>query len=82
MALLSRRQIDTVSGQPVYAEYHAENYRNGNVVRTPDGLVRYEITDVERSMGRNIDNNTFETLDLENMQKEELDCHPTLWNIL
>lgn len=58
------------------------NLENGNIVRTPDGLARYEITDVEGSMGRNIDNDTFETLDLENMQKEELDCHPTLWNIL
>lgn len=34
MALLSRRQIETVGGQPVYAEFHAENYRNGNTVRT------------------------------------------------
>ena len=51
------------------------------MVRTPDGTQRYEVQDVATGLVT-LEDGTSLNIDFKNMQKEEIDCHPTLWNIL
>ena len=53
----------------------------GDILRTPDGTQRYEVQDVENGLVT-LEDGTSTNIDFRNMQKEEIDCHPTLWNIL
>ena len=57
------------------------NLENGNIVRTPDGAFRYKVQDVENGLVI-LEDGTSQNIDFRNMQKEEMDCNPTLWNIL
>ena len=57
------------------------NLEIGDVVRTPDGIQRYQVQDVETGLVTQEDGTSL-NIDFESMQKEEMDCHPTLWNIL
>ena len=58
------------------------NLANGNIVRTPDGIQRYEVQDVTTGLVKSLEDNTSLNIDFRNMQKEEIDCDPTFWNIL
>ena len=57
------------------------NLEIGDIVRTPDGTQRYQVQDVEAGLVTQEDGAPLH-IDFESMQKEEMDCHPTLWNIL
>ena len=58
------------------------NLENGNIVRTPDGIQRYEVQDVTTGLVKSLEDNISLNIDFKDMQKEEMDCNPTLWNIL
>ena len=57
------------------------NLENGDIVRTPDGIQRYKVQDVATGLVT-LEDGTSLNIDFKNMQKEKMDCHPTLWNIL
>ena len=57
------------------------NLEIGDIVRTPDGTYRYKVQDVENGLVT-LEDGTSQNIDFRNMQKEEMDCNPTLWNIL
>ena len=57
------------------------NLVNGDIVRTPDGTQKYQVQDVTTGLVT-LEDGTPLNIDFKNMQKEETDCHPTLWNIL
>lgn len=64
------------------ADTTSYNLVNGDIVRTPDGAQRYEVQDVITGLVESLEDNTSLTIDFKDMQKEEIDCNPTLWNIL
>ena len=64
------------------ANTESYNLVNGDIVRTPDGTYRYEVQNVITGLVESLEDNTSLNIDFKDMQKEEIDCNPTLWNIL
>ena len=58
------------------------NLEKGDIIRTPDGTQRYEVQDVVTGLVESLEDNTSLNIDFKDMQKEKMDCNPTLWDIL
>ena len=64
------------------ANTESYNLANGNIVRTPDGIQRYKVQDVATGLVESLEDNISLNIDFKDMQKEKMDCNPTLWDIL
>ena len=80
---VSQSSIDLLQSLLDYDETITQiNLQPGDIVR--DGTTRYLIDNIQGTVvtATNVDNNVQSVIDVTNMQKEETECAPTLWNLI